>query len=150
MPIKVISHNRKAFHDYLISETIEAGLVLTGTEIKSIRAGKVNIRDAYARPDGKELWLLNSHVSQYDKGNRYNHDPMRPRKLLLHKRQIRQLISKVMEKGLTLVPLKLYIKDGVAKIELGLAKGKKLYDKRESISKRDSDRQMARTIRNPR
>jgi len=123
-------------------------MVLSGTEIKSIRAGKVNIRDAYAKPDGKEMWLLNSHVAQYDKGNRYNHDPIRPRKLLLHKRQIRQLTSKVMEKGLTLVPLKLYIKDGVAKIELGIAKGKKLYDKRESISKRDSDRQMARTLRN--
>jgi len=150
MPIKVISHNRKAFHDYSISETIEAGLVLSGTEIKSIRAGKVNIRDAYARPDNNEMWLLNSHVSHYDKGNRFNHEPMRPRKLLLHKRQIRQLTSKVMEKGLTLVPLKLYIKDGVAKIELGLAKGKKLYDKRQSITKRDSDRQMARSLKTPR
>ncbi len=150
MPIKVISHNRKAFHDYSISETIEAGLVLSGTEIKSIRAGKVNIRDAYARPDNNEMWLLNSHVSQYDKGNRNNHEPMRPRKLLLHKRQIRQLTSKVMEKGLTLVPLKLYIKDGVAKIELGLAKGKKLYDKRQSITKRDSERQMARSLKTPR
>jgi len=147
--MKVISYNRKAFHDYSITETIEAGLVLTGTEIKAIRAGKVNIRDAYARPDGNEMWLLNSHVAQYDKGNRYNHDPMRPRKLLLHKREIRQLSSKVMEKGLTLVPLKLYIKDGVAKIELRLAKGKKLYDKRESISKRDSDRQLARSLKSP-
>ncbi|MFC1998743.1 SsrA-binding protein SmpB [Chloroflexota bacterium] len=150
MPIKVISHNRKAFHDYLISDTIEAGIVLTGTEIKSIRAGKVNIRDAYARPDDKEMWLLNSHISHYDKGNRYNHEPMRPRKLLMHKRQIQQLSSKAREKGLTLVPLKLYIKDGVAKIELGLGKGKKIYDKRESIAKRDSDRDMARSLRRPR
>ncbi|MFC1905881.1 SsrA-binding protein SmpB [Chloroflexota bacterium] len=149
MPVKLISHNRKANHDYLILETIEAGLVLTGTEIKSIRAGKINIRDAYARPDGKEMWLLNAHISQYDKGNRHNHDPMRPRKLLLHKRQIRHLTSKVMEKGLTLVPLKLYIKDGVAKIEVGLAKGKKLYDKRQTISKRDSDRDLARSLKRP-
>ena len=149
MPIKVISHNRKATHDYSILETIEAGLVLTGTEIKSIRAGKVNIRDAYARPDGSEMWLLNSHIAQYDKGNRYNHEPTRPRKLLLHKRQIRQLTSKVMEKGLTLVPLKLYIKGGVAKIELGLAKGKKRYDKRQTISRRDSDRELARTLKKP-
>jgi SsrA-binding protein len=149
MPIKVISHNRKAFHDYLISDTVEAGIVLTGTEIKSIRAGKVNIRDAYARPEDKELWLLNSHISQYDKGNRYNHEPTRPRKLLLHKRQIKNLASKVNEKGLTIVPLKLYIKDGLAKIELGLAKGKKVYDKRRSIAKRDSDRDLARSLRRP-
>ncbi len=149
MPIKVISHNRKATHDYSILETIEAGMVLTGTEIKSIRAGKVNIRDSYARPDGKEIWLLNSHIAQYDKGNRYNHEPTRPRKLLLHKRQIHQLTSKVMEKGLTLVPLKLYIKGGVAKIELGLAKGKKRYDKRQTISRRDSDRELARTLKRP-
>jgi SsrA-binding protein len=121
--------------------------VLTGTEIKSIRDGKVNIRDSYARPDGKEMWLYNAHISHYDKGNRYNHEPSRPRKLLLHKREIKNLTSKANEKGLTLVPLKLYIKGGVAKIEVGLAKGKKIYDKRQSIAKRDSNRDVARTLR---
>ncbi|MBT3362998.1 MAG: SsrA-binding protein SmpB [Chloroflexi bacterium] len=150
MSIKVISNNRKAFYDYNILERIEAGLVLTGTEIKSIREGTVNIRDAYVRPDDNEMWLYSAHISHYDKGNRYNHEPSRPRKLLLHRREIRNLTAKVREKGLTIVVLKLYIKGGVAKIEVGLAKGKKVYDKRQSIAKRDSDRDMARTLRRPR
>lgn len=140
--MKPITVNRKAYHKYSIQDTVEAGLVLTGTEIKSIRAGRVDLGDAYARPGKDELWLLNAHIARYDEGNVYNHEPRRPRKLLLHRRQINGLVSKVVESGFTLVPLKLYIKNGVAKVELGLAKGKKLYDKRQSITRRDAEREM--------
>ena len=147
MTDKTISVNRKAYHDYSIQETIEAGLVLTGTEIKSVRAGNVNIRDAYARVYDNELWLVNAHISSYDKANRYNHIPDRSRKLLLHRRQINLLTGKIMEKGMTLVPLKMYLKKGLAKLELGVAKGKKLYDKRQSIAKRDAERDMQRTLK---
>ena len=147
MGIKTITVNRKAYHDYFIEESIEAGLVLTGTEIKSIRAGRVNLRDAHAKPDRGELWLLNCHIAQYKEGNRYNHEPTRPRKLLLHKREIASLSADVARKGLTLVPLKLYLKNGRAKIELGLAKGKKLHDKRQSVLKRDSDRDIAQATK---
>lgn len=147
MTDKTISVNRKAYHDYSIQETIEAGLVLTGTEIKSVRAGNVNIRDAYARVYDNELWLVNAHISSYDKANRYNHIPDRSRKLLLHRRQINLLTGKIMEKGMTLVPLKMYLKKGLAKVELGVAKGKKLYDKRQSIAKRDAERDMQRTLK---
>ncbi len=147
---KTITNNRKAFHDYLIEETIEAGIVLTGTEIKSIREGQVNIRDAYAKPQNGELWLVNAHVAQYKEGNRYNHDPLRPRKLLIHKRELRMLSAAVDRKGLTLVPLKMYLKNGRAKVEIGVAKGKKIHDKRTSIIKRQSDREMEKAVKSGR
>lgn len=142
MAQKTITVNRKAYHDYHIEESVEAGLVLTGTEIKSIRAGRVNLRDAYARSEKGELWLLGAHIAQYPGGNRYNHEPKRPRKLLLHRRQIAELSGAVMRKGLTIVPLKLYLKNGIAKVELGLARGKKVYDKREALALRDAQRQI--------
>jgi len=145
--MKVISFNRKAYHDYHIRDSVEAGLALTGTEIKSIRQGKVSLRDAYARPEKGEMWLLNCHISPYDKASRHNHEPLRPRKLLLHQEQIADLSAEVMQKGVTLVALKLYLKNGIAKLELGLARGKKLYDKREAIAKRDAQRQMEHALR---
>ena len=147
MAQKTITVNRKAYHDYHIEESFEAGLVLTGTEIKSIRAGRVNLREAYARSEKGELWLLGAHIAQYPGGNRYNHEPKRPRKLLLHRQEINNLTSKVSEKGLTLVPTKLYIKASIAKVEVALAKGKKLYDKRESISRREVERELARAAK---
>ena len=137
---KVITVNRKAYHDYFINESIEAGMVLTGTEIKSVRGGRVNLREAYARIENNEL-------APYDQGNRFNHEPTRRRKLLLHREQIDRLIGQVREKGYTLVPLKLYIKNDVAKVELGLARGKHVFDKREAIAKRDADREIARAVR---
>ena len=145
--MKTITVNRKARYDYAIQETIEAGLVLTGTEIKSIRAGKVTIRDAFARGEDGELWLFNAHIAQYSGGNRYNHEPTRPRKLLLHRDEIRRFSGKAEEKGLAIIPLKLYIKNHRAKVELALAKGKKLYDKRRSIAKKDAERQIQRAVR---
>ena len=147
MAIKTITLNRKAYHDYEILATVEAGIVLTGTEIKSIRDGKASIREAYAHPQNGELWLFNAHIAQYTAGNRYNHQPTRPRKLLLHRREIDELSAKAQQKGLTLVPLKLYIKKGIAKVELGLAQGKKLHDKRESIARREADREMERAMK---
>src|SRR5436190_7089757 len=146
-PIKVITVNRQAYHDYFVERTIEAGIELKGTEIKSIRDGKVNLRGAYALARNGELWLENAHIAVYEHGNRYNHEPMRSRKLLLHRREIDQLLGKVATKGLTLIPLKLYLKGGKAKIELGLCRGKKLYDKREAIAERDVKREMERVIR---
>jgi len=146
-PIKVISVNRQAYHDYFVERTIEAGISLVGTEIKSIREGKVNLRGSYAIARNGELWLENAHIAIYEHGNRYNHDPIRSRKLLLHKREIAQLEAQVATKGLTLIPLKLYLKGGRAKIELGLCRGKKLYDKREAIAERDVKREMERIIR---
>ena len=145
--VKVISVNRKALHDYEILERVEAGLALTGTEIKSIRAGRANLRDAYARPDRGELWLVNAHIASYSQGGIYNHDPLRPRKLLLHKDQIAGLAADVGQKGLAIVPLRLYIKGHVAKVELGLARGRRQYDKRKVIAQRDADREMERAIR---
>jgi len=147
MTAKTISLNRKAYHDYDIYQSVEAGIVLTGTEIKSIRAGGVNLRDAYAHPEGSELWLFNTHIARYEEGNRYNHEPTRPRKLLLHRKQIDELAGKVMQKGFTIVPLKLYLKNGIAKVELGLAKGRKLHDKRESIARREAEREMERAMK---
>ncbi len=147
VPIKVITVNRQAYHDYFVERTIEAGIALSGTEIKSIREGKVNLRGAYAIARNSELWLENMHIAPYEHGNRYNHEPMRNRKLLLHHREIEQLQAKVETKGLTLIPLKLYLKGGKAKIELGLCRGKKLYDKREAIAERDVKREMERVIR---
>ena len=142
--MKTVSFNRKAFHNYHIEGGTEAGLVLTGTEIKSVRAGSVNLRDAYAIPEKGELWLVNAHIAQYPGGNRYNHEPTRRRKLLLHRDEIAELTAEVGRKGVTLVPLKMYLKKGIAKLELGLGRGKKLYDKRESLARRDAQRQIER------
>jgi len=146
----VITVNRKARHDYHIQESFEVGVVLKGSEIKSIRAGRVNLSDAYARPENGELWLYNSHIASYDAASYNTHEPKRPRKLLLHRKEIDDLAGKVTQKGLTLVPLKLYIKHGIAKIELGVAKGKKLYDKRETIARRDAEREVERAMKHKR
>jgi SsrA-binding protein len=137
--IQVVAENRKAFHDYHVLERLEAGLVLTGTEIKSARQGKVQLRDSYADVIGGEAWMLNSHFSPYSHGNIWNHDPTKKRKLLLHRAEIDKLASKVREKGLTLVPLRLYLKDGRLKCELGVCKGKKLHDKREAEQTRERE-----------
>lgn len=144
---KAIATNRKAYHDYFIEETYEAGVALTGTEIKSVRAGRVNLRDSYAQVKDGEIWLQNVHVSPYEHGNRANHDPKRPRKLLMHKREILRLHASVQERGYTLVPLRMYLKENRAKVEIGLARGKKLYDKRASIAQRDSERTMRRVLK---
>mgnify|MGYP001199619468 CR=1 FL=1 len=148
---KRIAENRRARHDYYIEDTFEAGIALTGTEVKSLRQGKGNLKDSYAQisGDGSEIFLLNCHISPYDFGNRFNHEPLRTRKLLMHKEEIRRLFSKVREKGLTLVPLQMYFNGhGRVKVELALARGKKLYDKREDIAERDAKRQMERAVRN--
>ena len=147
MGIKTVATNRKAYHNYLIQDGIEAGMALTGSEIKSIRAGRVSLGDAYVRPEGGELWLVNAHIARYVASSYLNHEPRRPRKLLLHRRQISELSSKVAEKGLTLMPTKLYLKDGRAKVEIALAKGKKLYDKRETIIRRETEREMDRATK---
>ena len=147
MAIKTVVTNRKAYHNYLIQDSVEAGIVLTGTEIKSIRAGRVSLGDAYVRPEAGELWLLNAHIARYEAGSYLSHEPTRPRKLLLHRRQIDNLTGNISEKGLTLVPLKLYIKGNIAKVEVALAKGKKLYDKRESIIRRETEREIGRALK---
>ena len=147
MAIKTVVTNRKAYHNYHIGESVEAGIVLTGTEIKSIRAGRVSLGDAYVKPEGGELWLLNAHIARYEAGSYMSHEPTRPRKLLLHRKQIDSLAGNIQEKGLTLVPLKLYIKDSIAKLEVALAKGKKMYDKREAIARRQTDREIGRAIK---
>lgn len=144
---KPLADNRKAGHDYFIEETFECGLVLTGTEIKSIRRGRANLRDAYARVENGEVWLHNMHISPYEQGNRFNHDPLRTRKLLLHRSQISQLIGASREKGYALVPLRLYIKNGYCKCLLGLAKGKKQHDKREDMKRRDAQREIEKAFR---
>ena len=145
---KPLAQNKKASHDYHILDTIEAGIVLTGTEIKSIRAARINLKDGFAQIKNGEAWLVNVHISLYDQGNQFNHDPLRNRKLLLHKKQINQLAGEISKKGVTLVPLKVYIKNGFAKVLLGLAQGKHDYDKRESIKKRDQEREIRRTLKN--
>lgn len=142
-----LAQNRKAFHDYFIEETYEAGIVLQGTEIKSIRKGSANLRDAYASIENGEVWLRNMHVSPYEQGNRFNHEPLRSRKLLLHRSEISKLIGLTKQEGYTLVPTKIYIRNGFCKVELGLAKGKKLHDKRESVKKRDAQREIQRALR---
>ena len=147
MDLQTITINRRAYHDYLIEDTVEAGLVLTGTEIKSIRMGKMQLRDSFARPEGGELWLVGAHIARYEQGGRYNHDPARSRKLLLHKDEILKLSLMVKKKGLTLVPLKVYIKRGMAKVELGVARGKRLHDKRRSIIQREAEREMERVMK---
>jgi len=147
MVIKTVATNRKAFHNYHIGEKIEAGIALTGSEIKSVRSGRVSLGDAYVRPEGGELWLLNAHIARYEASSYLSHEPTRPRKLLLHRKEIDSLSSKVAEKGMTLVATRLYLKGSIAKVEIALAKGKKLYDKRESISRREVDRELARTTK---
>lgn len=144
---KMIAQNKKAYHDFFIEDTYEAGIVLQGTEIKSIRAGKVNLKDSYARIQNGEVFLYSMHISPYEQGNRYNHDPLRTRKLLLHNREIAKLIGDTKEIGYSLVPLKLYLKNGYAKILLGLAKGKKKYDKREDLKKKEAKRDIERAFR---
>ncbi len=145
-PVKVVATNRKARHDYLIEDTFEAGIVLTGSEIKSVRAGQVNLRDGYAAIREGELWLLNAHIAPYHQASYENHEPRRDRKLLMHRREINRLNGKLQEKGLTLIPLQLYLKNSRAKVELGLARGKKLHDKRESLRERDDRRQIAGAV----
>ena len=145
--IKIIATNRKARHEYNILETYEAGMVLKGTEVKSLREGKANLKDSYAKMSDGEMFLLNLHISPYEKGNRYNQEPTRPRKLLLHRNQIRRLLGRVAEKGLTLVPLRLYFKGSYAKVELALAVGKKLYDRRKSIAEREAERTVRRALK---
>lgn len=143
---KLIAQNKKAHHDYFIEETYEAGIVLQGTEIKSIRAGRANLRDAFARVEKGEVFLHNMHISPYEQGNRYNHEPLRTRKLLLHRKEIQKLIGATKEQGYSLVPLKLYIKDGFAKVLIGLGKGKKKYDKREDLKRKEAKREIERAF----
>ena len=144
-----IAENRKAYHDYFILETYEAGMSLTGTEMKSIRRRRVNLKDSYGLIKEGELYIEGMHISPFEEGNRFNHDPLRRRKLLMHRREIDRLIGKIKEEGLTLVPLKVYINDrGKAKMELGLAKGKKLYDKRQVMAKKEADRSIERAMKN--
>ena len=147
MAIQQVALNRKALHDYEVLERVEAGLVLMGSEIKSIRQGRINLREAYARPEQSELWLYNAHIAQYVPAGPLGHEPTRKRKLLLHKSQIHELSKAIAEQGLTLVPLSLYLKDGRAKVELALVRGRKRYDKRATIAKRDADRDIARAMR---
>ena len=144
---KIVATNHKAYHNYYISDPMEAGLVLTGTEIKSIRGGRISLGDAYVRPDKGEMWLLNAHIARYDPGSYMSHEPTRRRKLLVHKKEMRQMLSRIKEQGLTLVPTKLYIKGNLAKVEVAVGKGKKLYDKREVIKKRDNDRELGRMLK---
>jgi SsrA-binding protein len=144
---RVVTSNRRAFHEYFIVESLEAGIVLSGTEIKSIRAGKISISEAYARFDNGELWLIGSHISPYTHGSYTNHDPDRPRKLLAHKSQIREFKEMTEQKGMTIVPLRVVLKQGKAKIELGAARGKKLYDKRAASAERDATRDIQRALR---
>ena len=144
MTDQTIAVNRRARYEYAVEETVEAGIVLTGTEIKSIRAGHVNIAEAYARIEHGEAWLIGAHIAPYDQGNRNNHEPRRTRKLLLHRTQIAELLGMTASKGLTLVPLRLYLRDGKAKLEIGVARGKKAHDKRRSIAERDMRRELAR------
>lgn len=150
MAIKNVATNRKAYHNYFVQDGVEAGIALTGSEIKSIRSGRVNLGDAYVKPEKGEMWLLNAHIARYDSSSHNNHEPLRDRKLLLHRKQINELVSKAQEKGLTLVPTRLYLKDDRAKVEVALAKGKKLYDKREAIAKRETERELGRLVKGSR
>jgi SsrA-binding protein len=145
--VKIVSNNRRAGHDYLLLDKFEAGLVLTGTEIKSVRANRVNLQRSYVENRNGELWLVEAHIAVYNPASRENHDPDRPRKLLLHRREINKILGQLAEKGLTVVPTKMYLKDGRAKVEVALAKGKKLYDKRATLAKKESDRQVQRELK---
>jgi SsrA-binding protein len=144
---EVVVSNRKARHEFHVLETWQAGVVLQGTEVKSLRAGRANLQDAFARLDGGELWLYNLHISPYEAGNRFNHDPLRPRKLLLHRQQLRKLVGHVEQKGLTLVPLDIHFQRGIAKVTLALVRGKKLHDKRDDLRRRDAEREIERAYK---
>ncbi len=144
---KIVAQNRRAYRDYWIEETLEAGIVLQGSEVKALREGRVNIQDGYAQVEGGEVFLLNVHISPYAHGNYFNHDPLRPRKLLLHKREIKRLIGKVQQRGYTLIPLSIYFTRGKAKVELALAKGKKLYDRREELKRKIMEKEFERGYR---
>lgn len=146
-PMKLVANNKKAYHDYFVDEKYETGLVLHGTEVKSLRMGKCSIKEAFIRIENGEVWIYGMHVSPYEKGNLFNKDPLRPKKLLMHKSEINKLLGKVKEKGITLVPLQVYFKDGRAKLEIGLCRGKKLYDKRNDIAKRDMQREAERDFK---
>ncbi|MFD1455375.1 SsrA-binding protein SmpB [Levilactobacillus lanxiensis] len=146
-PDNVLAQNRKARHDYAVTETVEAGLVLTGTEIKSLRERRVNLQDGFAQIRNNEAWMMNVHISEYVQGNRFNHDPLRNRKLLLHKKEIRRLGQATMDKGVTLIPLKMYLKHGFAKVLIGVAHGKREYDKRQTIKRREQDREIERVMK---
>ena len=147
MSIKVVATNRKAYHNYSVEDTFEAGIALSGSEIKSIRAGRVSLGEAYVRLEGGELWLVNAHIARYEAASHQSHEPTRRRKLLLHRKEIAILAAKTAEKGFTLVPLKLYIKGRIAKVEIALARGKRLYDKRQVIIRRETEREIGRVIR---
>ncbi len=146
-PERDVAVNRRAYHDYFIDEKYECGIVLTGTEVKSVRNGRCNLRDGFVRIDEHEAWLENVHISPYAQGNLMNHEPLRPRKLLLHRKQIASLIGKVRQKGYTMIPLRMYFSRNHAKVEVGLARGKRQYDKREAIAERDAKREIARAMR---
>ena len=145
--IKIVATNRKATHNYAIEDRFEAGIVLLGTEIKSIRAGQANLREGYVQVRGTELWLVNTHIAPYDPAGREGHDPLRPRKLLLHHKEIAKLLTRVQERGYTIIPLKMYLKNRRAKVEIALARGKRQYDKRETIAKREAGRQIERAFK---
>ena len=147
MGIKVIATNRKAHFEYILLDHFEAGISLQGSEIKSLRAGQISLSEAYIKVDERSAWLINAHISPYDPASRNNHDPIRPRRLLLHHREIRQLWNDVRQKGVTVIPVQVYLKEGLAKVDIALAKGKKLYDKRSEIAKRDIERDMEQQIR---
>ncbi len=147
MDIKIIARNRKAKFEYFLLETLEAGIELKGSEIKSIRAGQVSLTESYIRVDARQAWLVNANIAPYEQANRYNHDPIRERRLLLHKKEIRMLWDSIRQKGVTVIPTKMYLKGGRAKLEIAIAKGKKLYDKRHEIAKRDEARDLERQTR---
>lgn len=147
MSIKVVATNRKAKHNYYILETYEAGISLLGSEIKSVRAGQISIKESYVRIDGEEAWLVDAHISPYIQANRYNHEPRRPRKLLLHKNEIYSLYDDVRKKGVTIIPTRVYLKNGKAKVEIAIARGKRQYDKRQEIAKQDAQREIERQMR---
>ena len=145
--MKTIAQNRKAFHDYFVEEKVECGIVLSGTEVKSIRQGRVNLKESWAQIRKGEVWVEGMHISPYEQGNIFNRDPLRPKKLLLHRNEIRKLDGQVMKQGFTLVPLEMYLKDGRVKVMLGLCKGKQLHDKRDSIARKDSEREIRRALK---
>ena len=147
MGVKVVATNRKARFEYFLLESFEAGISLQGSEIKSIRAGQISLADAYVQTDGTDAWLVNAHIAPYEQASRYNHDPRRPRRLLLHRREIRAIWEAIRQKGMTVIPVQVYLKDGRAKVEIALAKGKKLYDKRQDIARRDQEREVARDMK---
>ncbi len=147
MDVKVVATNRKAAHEYFLGERYEAGLALTGSEIKSVRAGQISLAEAFVQIDGLEAWLMDSHIAPYEHSGIFNHEPRRPRKLLLHRNEINRLWNDVRKKGITVIPTKVYLKKGLAKVEIAVAKGKKLYDKRQAIAKRDTEREVERQVR---